>query len=858
MKKLLFLLLLIAQFGVSQVANPAPDLNQCGNEVFDLTVQTPIILGNQNPQDFTVSYHLSMADANANTNAIGQPTVFIAPQSTVVFARVTENSSGDFAVTSFNVSWDVPVQAPNGSADVTTCDFYILPPPIPGHGYSSAPDQIISFPNNVVTQTQTVYVIPASTDCYIPGSFQVTIVQATPVSELPDMFVCDSFTLPSLPPGEFYNTMANGAGTELFAGFVLTASQQIFVNNGNSPCYSESDFIVTIAQTPTPPFLQDVWVCDAYVLPALPPDFGYYTGPGGSGNSIPVSTVITESQTIYVFGQTFPMPNCMAESSFTVNIGGMMMENLSDFVNCETDGDGITTFDLTLKEGEAIGSSAATSVVFYETLADAQAGVNPIGNVTEYTNTSNPQTLYASLILPFQECWMVSPFNLVVTSCTGNTVTGIVRFDADNNGCTEDDAPMPNFQIGMTTGNSMQYAFTDANGQYVFENVQPGISIVWPSGTTAGMTPFPTAQTLNVGESDETHTVDFCIQGPAEFDGRIYLYALSVARPGFPAHYSLLIQNQGSAVINGSATLTFDDNRLNYTSSSPAASQTGNTLTFTIDDIQPFQSLSIPITFQVETPPTATAGNLIFFGANLSLMQDDTNLLNNYYGLSQVLVDSYDPNDKAVHELAFDIDNTQDYLHYVVRFQNTGTADAINVRIEDQLDENLNWSTFRPVASSHPNSVSIDGNGKVTFNFPNINLPAEQDDEPASHGYVFYEVKLKPGLTVNDDIYNTAEIYFDFNEAIVTNTVVTDLMALGTPHFNNDKFALYPNPASSSFSIVSDVPVEFSITDAQGKTIVKGVASGYEPVDVSQLQSGLYFVRVSADGKQAVRKLIIR
>lgn len=859
MKKLLLLLVFVVQVCVAQVANPAPDLNQCGNEVFDLTVQTAVILGAQDPQDFTVSYHLSMADADANENAIAQPSLFNAPQSAVIFARVTENSSGNFAVASFNVSWDAPVQAPDGYNDVTHCNFFILPPPIPGYAYSSSPDQIATFPGNAVTQTQTVYVVPIATDCYVPGSFLVTIVQPTPVLEMMDLTMCDSYTLPALPPGQFYNTMPNAGGTELFPGIVLTATQQIFINNGNSPCYSESDFTITIVQTPTPPNLQDVWVCDAYVLPTLPSNFGYYTGPGGSGNSIPMSSVITESQTIYVFGQSFTTPNCVAESSFTINVGGIITGNSPDFIICETDGDGITTFDLSVKEQEIINASPATSVVFYETLSDAQAGVNSIQNVTNYTNTTNPQTIYASLVIPFQECWMISEFDLVVTQCTGNTVSGIVRFDVQNNGCTVDDEPMPNFQVAMSTGNAIQYAFTDANGQYVFENVQPGVSVVWASGFPQGMTPFPTAMTLNIGQSNETHTVDFCLQGPAEFDGGLYMFANNGARPGFPAYYTLVVQSQGSGVINGQVTMTFDDVRLNYISSSPSASQVGNTLTFSIDDVQPFQNLYIPITFHVETPPTAMAGNIIYFEASLSLAQDDSNLLNNDYGLTQVLVDSYDPNDKTVHETGFYAANTQDYLHYVVRFQNTGTADAINVRIEDQLDQNLDWSTFRPVASSHPNSVTIDGNGKVTFNFPNINLPPEQDDEPASHGYVFYKVKLKSGLTVEDDIFNTAEIYFDFNDAIVTNTVFTDLIdLLGTPNLDKDRLALYPNPASNSFNIVTDVPVGFSITDAQGKTIAKGIVSGHEPIDVSPLQSGLYFVRISADGANFVRKLIIR
>ena len=47
-----------------------------GNETFDLTSQSALILGDQLPSDYTLSYFTSQADANTNTNPITNLTTF--------------------------------------------------------------------------------------------------------------------------------------------------------------------------------------------------------------------------------------------------------------------------------------------------------------------------------------------------------------------------------------------------------------------------------------------------------------------------------------------------------------------------------------------------------------------------------------------------------------------------------------------------------------------------------------------------------------------------------------------------------------------------------------------------------------
>ena len=91
-------------------ANPYAGIIICddatldGFASFDLTQSETIILGNQNPSDFTITYYSAQSDAQNATNAATAPTNFTNtsnPQT--VYVRV-ENVSGCFATTSFPIS----------------------------------------------------------------------------------------------------------------------------------------------------------------------------------------------------------------------------------------------------------------------------------------------------------------------------------------------------------------------------------------------------------------------------------------------------------------------------------------------------------------------------------------------------------------------------------------------------------------------------------------------------------------------------------------------------------------------------------------------------------------------------------
>ncbi|MFK7749599.1 MAG: thrombospondin type 3 repeat-containing protein, partial [Kordia sp.] len=182
--------------------------------------------------------------------------------------------------------------------------------------------------------------------------------------------------------------------------------------------------------------------------------------------------------------------------------------------------------------------------------------------------------------------------------------------------------------------------------------------------------------------------------------------------------------------------------------------------------------------FDVLPPPTNNIGDILTFSGSAPLATD-ANPNDNQDNIFQVVLSSYDPNDKTVlegeHVL---IENAGEYLHYVIRFQNEGTSPAVNIRIVDLMSNLIDWDTFEPVDASHNYSVALvtGDNPELEFFFNDIYLPDSTTDEPNSHGYIAFRVKPKSTVQVGDIIDNRAAIYFDFNAPIITNKTETRIV----------------------------------------------------------------------------------
>ena len=199
-----------------------------------------------------------------------------------------------------------------------------------------------------------------------------------------------------------------------------------------------------------------------------------------------------------------------------------------------------------------------------------------------------------------------------------------------------------------------------------------------------------------------------------------------------------------------------------------------------------------------------------------------------------------------------------EYVHYVIRFENTGTFAAENVVIADVIDTTkFEISSLVPQSSSHDFFTRINGN-KVEFIFENINLPFDDEN---NDGYVAFKIKTKPNLVVGDQFTNTASIYFDYNFPIITNTTST---TVEEPLSNQDfdfetNFTLYPNPAKDVINIKVKNEMEvksISIYNTLGQILMTTIHAENGEINVSNLQSGSYFIKVFTDKGSSTAKFI--
>ena len=176
----------------------------------------------------------------------------------------------------------------------------------------------------IISVTKTIYIFAmGSNGCSNQHPWRIEIKLIPLVDSLTDIFTCTDFILPPLLNGKYYNATdgPNGTGNLLLPGTVITSSQRIYIYNElvDLPgCKNETYFNIQFSGIDVGTFA-DVSACDSYRLPAL--TLGdYYSLPNGAGSIIPVGTVLTSSQRIYVYKIVGTRLTCSDQDDFTVTI----------------------------------------------------------------------------------------------------------------------------------------------------------------------------------------------------------------------------------------------------------------------------------------------------------------------------------------------------------------------------------------------------------------------------------------------------------------------------------------------------------------------------------------------------------
>ncbi len=556
--------------------------------------------------------------------------------------------------------------------------------------------------------------------------------------------------------------------------------------------------------------------------------YQWVSGPGTSNY-----TVCPTTTTNYmVFGT---LNGCTASNSVTVNV------NPSPVVDAGNN------------QTICVGSSATLTATGGDAYQWAEGPASSVYIVSPTTTTIYTVSVYQNASSA------TDAVTVNVVNCQ-DTITGKVFFDNNNNG-TQDNGELNANNIMVNVQPDNMYSFTDVNGNFKFPVPLGSHTVsVTPTGY---FTVTPSTQTANFTSNGQTDSLgSFALYLlPGVKDLSVDLSGNTAPIPGFGCYFYITYKNKGTIAMNGSIDLIFDNHYTYSSTGTPYTSMTNDTIVWNFTNLLPQTYNTIQVGLQL--PSTVSLGTLLTSKVKIYPVVGDTIPTDNADSLLATVVGGYDPNEKLV-EPAEPLTTTEVAnaapLTYTIRFQNTGTASAVNISVVDTLDQNLNISSFEMIAASHPYTLQISGAGILKWNFTNIMLPDSNTNEPASHGFIKYSVRPKTTLTNTDTIKNRADIYFDFNTPVVTNTVssyLEETVSTGEEMQNNNLVKVYPNPTDNNLTLETPALSTIEIFDIEGQLIKTIATSGAKTnVDVSVLPCGVYVVEVRTEKGIAVKKFI--
>ncbi len=465
---------------------------------------------------------------------------------------------------------------------------------------------------------------------------------------------------------------------------------------------------------------------------------------------------------------------------------------------------------------------------------------------------------YSPIYFPDPGCFFSGSFEIPDLGSDCGTVSGRLFIDNNQNCVQNGGEPSVPFRVLEITPGP-EYAITNVAGDYTRNLINGNFSIeplgtdLYPLCPPVQPAPFTintNSVTLNLADSSLL-ALDLAVD-----------VAHSVARPGFAHSIWGWVHNQGGQV-SGPVTLTVNfDPIMSYTSASPTpTSVLGNTITWDLPAFTAFGQMNFGV--QLQVPPDAgLIGQAYSHTVNVSQPLMESTLANNTEGENDIIQGSYDPNHKQVltstqqQENIFII-NQDEWLDYVVRFQNTGTDTAFTVVVTDTISVALDLSTYEQGVASHPFDVSFKSGRVVEWRFADILLPDSNVNEAASHGLVSFRIRPHLPLLPGTVLANNADIFFDFNDPIRTNdAVVTAEFSTGVgAAAAKEGLMVYPNPANDQ--LVIDLPgaAWICLLDLTGRVVLEARANVDRTVlAFDTVPAGAYVLHVTnAEGRSFTR-----
>ncbi|MBR9846826.1 MAG: T9SS type B sorting domain-containing protein, partial [Algicola sp.] len=369
------------------IANQPPDLEACDDnsndaiEDFNLFSVNNAVLGTQNPNDFTVTYFNSEAEADLGTNPVTYNYTGIDGE--LIFARIENNTTGCYSLTQFNLIVNPHPNIPSlitncdtdydgsTSFDLTQAETELFNTANPDHVFSyfetledlqndvDAISDPTSYNNQLNPQTVYIKVFNTVANCYtfVPLELEVNLPPAIDALEIFEL--CEN---------------TNGMVT------LSDINSTLLIQTAN--------VLVTYYASETDALNQ---------INALDDDYAYQS----------------TNDTVYARIE-FSTTHCYYIHEFNLVINPLPVANPpDDLVECDNDNDGVFIFDLTLQDAMVLNGQNPDefTVSYYTDLPSAEDNTNPINTIYEATNG---ETIYVRVESNLSGCYDITSFNIFI------------------------------------------------------------------------------------------------------------------------------------------------------------------------------------------------------------------------------------------------------------------------------------------------------------------------------------------------------------------------------------------------------------------------------------------------------------
>lgn len=424
--------------------------------------------------------------------------------------------------------------------------------------------------------------------------------------------------------------------------------------------------------------------------------------------------------------------------------------------------------------------------------------------------------------------------------------------------------------VMINPGNRIGYA--NAIGDYVINSLPYGTYSICLQNSSGSVFPTCTA-TLNTtvyagNQNSINNNLSVGFGSVIQPDLQVSAWNQGVV-PGFISRMNYQLININNVNASGVYKVTLPSAFIpNITNATSGYSISGDTVIWVFSNIV-YSTGSLFYFIDFTVPLSTPLGSTFVSCISAQPIIADYNYANNINCYQRMVTGSFDPNEKTVSPVGVgangDIAAAETDLTYLIRFQNTGNGPAVNIVVKDTLSSNVDVKTFEMLSSSHNYNIDILPGNVLRWKFNNIMLPDSNSNEPESHGYIQYRIKRTNNNTPGTQIKNTAYIYFDFNEPVVTNTAINTIETLAgikSQSHSSDMWNIYPNPSKGVLYLVNASLVkeesQIQVLNSIGQTVLEeAITSNYKNIDLSKLDNGVYFVKIVSDKQTVVKRIVL-